>query len=86
MCTCVTYKHNFNNSEVKHNKNRKNDFGEDLKGDNKKLKAAKAGFIVVGKRTSDEDNSPHTIKSAIDLAESESARNGEQNTLPPNVV
>lgn len=27
-----------------------------------------------------------TIKRAIDLAESESARNREQNTLPPNVA
>lgn len=32
------------------------------------------------------DNLPHTIKSAIDLAESESACYREQNTLPPNVA
>lgn len=32
------------------------------------------------------DNSPHTTKSAIDLAENESACYREQNTLPPNVA
>lgn len=32
------------------------------------------------------DNSPYTIKNAIDLAESESACYWEQNTVPPNVA
>lgn len=59
---------------------------EDVKGDNKKLNAVDTEFIVGTERTSDDDNSPHTIKSAIDLAESESPRNREQNTLPPNVA
>lgn len=42
--------------------------------------------MVEAERTSGDDNSPHTIKSAIDLAESESACNREQNMLPLNVA
>ena len=57
---------------MKQNANRKD--GEDVRGDNKISNAAKE-FIVEAKRTVDDDNSPHTIKSAIDLSESESARN-----------
>lgn len=71
-------------NKMKQNDNR--NVSEDVKGDNKKLKAAEQEFIVGAESTSDDDNSPHTIKSAIDLAESESARNREQNTLPPNVA
>lgn len=37
-------------------------------------------------RTIGNDISPYTIKRAIDLAESESPRSGEQNTLPLNVA
>lgn len=74
-------------SEVnKMKQNDKSNVSKDVKGDNKKLKAVKLEFIVEAERTSDDDNSPHTIKSAIDLAESESVRNREQNTLPPNVA
>jgi hypothetical protein len=68
------------------NKSDNREASEDVKGDNKKSKGVDAKFIVEAERTSDDDNSPHTINSAIDLAESESARNREQNTLPPNVV
>lgn len=67
-------------------RNSKDKVSEDVKGDNKKLNVVEAEFIVGAERTSDDDNSPHTIKSAIDLAESESPRNREQNTLPPNVA
>lgn len=59
-------------NKVKQNENRKCE-SEDVKGDNKKLKAAEQEFIVEAKAARDDDNSARTIKSAIDLAESESA-------------
>lgn len=53
---------------------------EDVKTDNKKSSRVETEFIVETESTNGDDNSPYTIKSTIDLAESESARNREQNT------
>lgn len=58
--------------KVKENENSKHE-SEDVKDDNEKLKAAMQEFIVEAKAARDDDNSACTIKSAIDLAESESA-------------